>query len=58
MPVGLKWQLFVPAPLAYGDRAASAVIGPDATLIFEVELLSIQEKSAAKTPATPTPDKK
>ena len=58
MPVGSKWQLFVPAPLAYGDRAASAVIGPDATLIFEVELLSIQEKSAAKTPATPTPDKK
>jgi hypothetical protein len=37
------------------------LIGPDATLIFEVELLSIQEKSAAKTPATPAtpaPDKK
>ena len=61
MPVGSKWQLFVPASLAYGDRAASALIGPDATLIFEVELLSIQEKSAAKTPATPAtpaPDKK
>jgi FKBP-type peptidyl-prolyl cis-trans isomerase FklB len=57
MPVGSKWQLFVPASLAYGDRAASALIGPDATLIFDVELISIQDKSAAKTP-TPTPDKK
>jgi FKBP-type peptidyl-prolyl cis-trans isomerase FklB len=55
MPVGSKWQLFVPASLAYGDRAASALIGPDATLIFDVELVSIQEKPAAKTP---TPDKK
>jgi len=55
MPVGSKWQLFVPASLAYGDRAASALIGPDATLIFDVELVSIQDKSAAKTP---TPDKK
>jgi FKBP-type peptidyl-prolyl cis-trans isomerase FklB len=58
MPVGSKWQLFVPASLAYGDRAASALIGPDATLLFEVELLSIQDKKAAKTPATPTPDTK
>jgi FKBP-type peptidyl-prolyl cis-trans isomerase FklB len=51
MPVGSKWQLFVPASLAYGERAASALIGPNATLIFDVELVSIQEKSAAKTPA-------
>jgi FKBP-type peptidyl-prolyl cis-trans isomerase len=58
MPVGSKWQLFVPASLAYGDRAASALIGPDATLLFEVELLSIQDKKAAKAPATPTPDTK
>ena len=59
MPVGSKWQLFVPASLAYGDRAASALIGPDATLIFDVELVSIQDKSAAKTPAPEkTPDKK
>ena len=59
MPVGSKWQLFVPASLAYGDRAASALIGPDATLIFDVELITIQDKAAAKTP-TPekTPDKK
>ena len=45
MPVGSKWQLFVPSNLAYGDRGASAEIGPNATLIFEVELLSIQTKS-------------
>jgi FKBP-type peptidyl-prolyl cis-trans isomerase len=51
MPVGSKWQLFVPAELAYGDRGAGPDIGPGATLIFEVELLSIQEK--AKTEAAP-----
>jgi FKBP-type peptidyl-prolyl cis-trans isomerase FklB len=44
MPVGSKWQLFVPSNLAYAERGAGADIGPDATLIFEVELLSIQEK--------------
>ena len=46
MPVGSKWQLFVPSALAYGERGAGADIGPNATLIFEVELLSIQAKDA------------
>ena len=46
MPVGSKWQLFVPSSLAYGERGAGAEIGPNATLIFEVELLSIQDKSS------------
>ena len=44
MPVGSKWQIFVPSSLGYGERGAGAEIGPNATLIFEVELLSIEEK--------------
>jgi len=44
MPVGSKWQLFIPSDLAYGQRGAGADIGPNATLLFEVELLSIQAK--------------
>ncbi len=44
MPVGSKWQLFVPPDLAYGARGADDVIGPNATLIFEVELLSIEKQ--------------
>jgi FKBP-type peptidyl-prolyl cis-trans isomerase FklB len=48
MPVGSKWQLFVPADLAYGQRGPSAAIGPNATLIFEVELLSIEAKDKDK----------
>ena len=43
MKEGDKWQLFIPAKLAYGDRGAGDKIGPNATLIFEVELLSIEK---------------
>jgi len=42
MPVGSKWVLYVPPGLAYGPRGAGQAIGPNATLIFEVELLSIE----------------
>jgi len=42
MPVGSKWQIVVPPSLGYGDHGAGNVIGPNATLIFEVELVSIQ----------------
>jgi len=48
MPVGSKWQLFVPSDLAYGDRGTGPDIGPNSTLIFEVELLSIQSKDKDK----------
>ncbi len=44
MPVGSKWQLFIPADMAYGDRGAGGDIGPGETLIFEVELLSIGDQ--------------
>jgi FKBP-type peptidyl-prolyl cis-trans isomerase FklB len=44
MPVGSKWQLFIPPDLAYADHGAGPDIGPNATLIFEVELISIQGK--------------
>ena len=54
MPVGSKWQVFVPSNLAYGERGAGGVIGPNATLIFEVELVSIQDAAPA-TAAKPTP---
>jgi len=58
MPAGSKWQLFIPSELAYGPRAAGPDIGPNSTLIFEVELLSIQPKEAPKDApkdATPQP---
>jgi FKBP-type peptidyl-prolyl cis-trans isomerase FklB len=48
MPVGSKWQLFIPSDLAYAERGAGGDIGPNATLIFEVELVSIQNKSEEK----------
>ncbi len=41
MPTGSKWRLFVPSNLAYGSRGAGGAIGPNETLIFDVELLSI-----------------
>jgi FKBP-type peptidyl-prolyl cis-trans isomerase FklB len=50
MPVGSKWQLFLPTDLAYGERGGGRVIGPNAALVFEVELLSIKEKPAATAP--------
>ncbi|ABQ27218.1 FKBP-type peptidyl-prolyl cis-trans isomerase [Geotalea uraniireducens] len=42
MPVGSKWQIFIPSRLAYGERGSGKQIGPNATLVFEVELLAIK----------------
>ena len=55
MPVGSKWQLFIPPDLAYGPRQAGPTIGPNSTLVFEVELLSIQPKAAPAPPPVPAP---
>jgi len=54
MPVGSKWQLFVPSDLAYGQRGAGGGIAPNSTLIFEVELVSIKSSTAAQ-PGVPAP---
>lgn len=42
MPVGSKFRFFIPPHLGYGDRQVSAVIGPNSTLIFDVELISFR----------------
>ena len=41
MTTGSKWQIYVPPKLAYGDRAASELIGPASTLVFDIELISV-----------------
>ncbi len=55
MPVGSKWKLFIPSELAYGDNQAGPTIAPGSTLIFDVELLSI-EKAETTAPESTVPD--
>ncbi len=43
MKPGAKWQLFIPSELAYGERGAGQDIGPNATLLFDVELISVEK---------------
>jgi FKBP-type peptidyl-prolyl cis-trans isomerase FklB len=42
MPVGSKWQIYIPSQLAYGERGVGSDIGPNETLLFEVELVGIK----------------
>jgi FKBP-type peptidyl-prolyl cis-trans isomerase len=57
MPVGSKWQLFIPSELGYGARGGpGGAIAPYSALVFEVELISIQPKAEVQTPKpTPSP---
>jgi len=48
MPVGSKWKLFIPSELGYGERRVSNKIGPNTTLIFELELVSIKDAPPAQ----------
>lgn len=48
MKVGDKWKLFIPSELAYGQRGAGQRIGPNETLVFEIELLGIEEAEKAE----------
>lgn len=55
MKPGAKWQLFLPPELAYGERGAGAQIGPNATLIFEMELISFKPPAPPATVAPAQP---
>jgi FKBP-type peptidyl-prolyl cis-trans isomerase FklB len=60
MAVGSKWEIYVPAELAYGDEGAGEDIAPGSTLVFDVELLNIKKKDAAAAAGgnPPAPDQK
>ena len=55
MPVGAKWKLFLPSELAYGEERRSAEIAPNSVLIFELELVKIQDAPAAPAGGMPFP---
>lgn len=58
MKVGAKWQLFIPPELGYGERGAGRKIGPNETLIFDIELIAIEPPKENTPSAKPAPVKK
>ncbi len=56
MPVGSKWKLFVPSDLAYGQERRSSDIGPNTVLIFELELVKIEDAPAPQGMPFPMPE--
>lgn len=55
MPVGAKWKLYMPSDLAYGEERRSADIGPNTVLIFELELVKIEDAPAPQGGGLPFP---
>lgn len=55
MPVGSKWKLFIPSDLAYGDMGRRPPIGPNSTLLFDIELVEITKPAASTTPPVRAP---
>jgi FKBP-type peptidyl-prolyl cis-trans isomerase len=55
MPVGAKWKLYLPSNLAYGEQRRSSEIGPNCTLIFELELVKIEDAPAQQGMPFPMP---
>ena len=51
MKKGSKFQFVIPPNLAYGERAVGADIGPNSTLVFDVELLDVKAGEAAASPS-------
>ncbi|MEY3182318.1 MAG: hypothetical protein RLZ35_303, partial [Pseudomonadota bacterium] len=50
MKPGAKWTLYIPSNLAYGEAGAGRLIEPNATLIFDVDLLSVNRAGSEKAP--------
>ena len=58
MKVGAKYRFFAPSKLAYGERGSGQAIGPNAVLIFDIELLGIEPPEVEKKETKPAPGKK